>query len=117
MSPPKSVHSDRAQCFESNEFLEFLQCWNVLKSRTTAYHPQGNGQCERFNGMISKTIELRLAQNGKKHGQWESELQFAVMNIRALPSRALNYKSPHECFFSFTRRSTVEQNETAFTSV
>ena len=37
--PPQSIHSDRGTAFESYEFVKFLRSWNVLKTRTTPYHP------------------------------------------------------------------------------
>jgi len=105
---PSYVHSDRRKAFESEEFCEFLRSWNIRKSRTTLYHPQGNGQNERFNGTIWRTILLRLEQQNKDLTQWREELDFALSNIRALPSRSIDFQSPHERFFGFARRSTLE---------
>jgi len=105
--PPSCIHSDRGASFESRDFLSFLSRWNVAKSRTTPYHPEGNGQCERFNGLLWRTIQLRLAEEGKPQNQWAEELHKALMNIRALPSRALGFQSPHDLFCAFARRSTL----------
>jgi len=106
--PPESIHSDRGTAFESIDFHSFLNSWNILKSRTTPYHPQGNGQVERMNGTLWKTLQLRLLQNKKAPNEWESELPFALSNIRLFPSRSLSYKSPHDAFFQFSRRSTLD---------
>ena len=69
--PPSYVHSDRDSAFESQEFINFLQSWNIYKSRTSPYHPAGNGQIERFNGIIWKTIIMRLRQSKKSIENWE----------------------------------------------
>jgi len=82
----------------------------VRKSRTTPYHPAGNGQVERFNGIIWKTLKLRLAEKGCSENRWAEEMHFALMNIRALSSRAIGYQSPHNQFMGFTRKSTLDAN-------
>ena len=43
---PKIVHSDQGRNFESTMLLE---AFGIHKTRTTAYHPQGDGMVERFN--------------------------------------------------------------------
>ena len=57
---PACVHSDREPSFMSNEFKQWLREKGIATSRTTPYNPQGNGQTERYNGIIYKTVELAL---------------------------------------------------------
>jgi transposase InsO family protein len=103
---PLFIHSDRGSQFESAEFSQFLSQWNVVRTRTTPYNPAGNGQCERFNGILWCTIVLRCRENAVSLSRWHTQLPMALCNIRALPCRALEFSSPHDAFFSFPRHST-----------
>ena len=49
MGIPQIVHSDQGQNFESAVLKQTLDAFGIQKSRTTAYHPQGDGLVERFN--------------------------------------------------------------------
>ena len=109
--PPLSIHSDRGAQFESHEFNLFLGRWNVRKSRTTPYNPAGNGQCERTNGTIWRTVKLRLKQLNKSLDQWDEELNMALMNIRTLACRTINNESPHNRLFAFTRRTALKNGD------
>jgi hypothetical protein len=40
---PEIVHSDQGRNFESAIFQQVLKAFGVRKTRTTAYHPQGDG--------------------------------------------------------------------------
>uniref|UniRef100_A0A8C2FH10 Gypsy retrotransposon integrase-like protein 1 n=1 Tax=Cyprinus carpio TaxID=7962 RepID=A0A8C2FH10_CYPCA len=53
---PLRIHSDQGANFESRLIKELLQIAGVQKSRTTAYHPMGNGQVERFNRTLGNMI-------------------------------------------------------------
>ena len=50
-------------------------------STTTPYHPQGNGQCERFNGTIWKTVRLLLHSHDMEISNWEVMLPTALHSI------------------------------------
>ncbi|GFW11861.1 putative retrovirus-related pol polyprotein from transposon opus [Trichonephila clavipes] len=49
---PSFIHSDRGSSFMSHELKSFLTSQGIATSRTTPYNPAGNGQDERYNGII-----------------------------------------------------------------
>lgn len=53
---PECVVTDRGAAFESLLINELCQLYGCQKSRTTAYHPQGNGACERFNQTLLRLL-------------------------------------------------------------
>ncbi len=53
---PAYIHSDRGSSFLSQETKTFLHNYGVVTSRTTPYNPEGNGQVERYNGVIWQSI-------------------------------------------------------------
>lgn len=93
----------------SAEVKSFLQNHGVATSRTTPYNPRCNGQCERYNGIIWKSVMLALESRGMKESQWESVLPDALHSIRSLLCTSTNC-TPHERFFGFARRTTSGQS-------
>ena len=54
------IHSDRGTSYLSQELKEYLSQRGIATSKSTPYHPIGNGQVERYNGIIWKTVRLSL---------------------------------------------------------
>lgn len=48
---PKRIHGVQERNFGSC-FVQLCNYYNTEKSHTTPYHPEGNGQCERFNRIL-----------------------------------------------------------------
>lgn len=101
---PQYIHSDRGTAFISNELRNYLITNGIACSRTTPYNPQGNGQVERLNGTLWKTIKLCLKTRNLETASWEQVLPFALHSIRSLLCTATN-ATPHELFFRHTRRT------------
>ena len=101
---PAYIHSDRGSAFMSCELKSFLSSLGIATSRTTAYNPRGNGQVERYNGIIWKTVQLSLNSKKLPIERWEEVLQQALHSIRSLLCTAINC-TPHERMFSHPRRS------------
>ena len=102
---PAYVHSDRGSSFMSAELKSFLFSKGIATSRTTAYNPEGNGQVERYNGIIWKAVSLALRSRGLPVERWEVVLPDALHSVRSLLSTATN-ETPHERLFRHQRRST-----------
>ena len=61
--PPFVLHSDQGANFESNLLHEICDLMGIAKTRTTAYHPQCDGQVERQN----RTLQDMLAAFASEH--------------------------------------------------
>lgn len=89
----------------SAELKSFLTSIGTASSHTTAYNPQGNGQTERYNGVIWKTVMLALKSKGLEVNRWECVLSEALHAIRSLLCTSTN-ETPHERMFKHQRRSS-----------
>jgi hypothetical protein len=102
---PNYIHSDCGTSFLSQELKQYFFKQGIATSKTTPYHPIGNGQVERYNGIIWKAVCLALKSANLPNSQWELVLPDALHFIRSLLSTSTN-TTPHERFFNFQRRSS-----------
>ena len=54
---PEKIVTDQGAQFEGHLFEDLCKVANITKLRTTSYHPQGNGNCERFNSTLINMIK------------------------------------------------------------
>ena len=102
---PDMVHNDRGTDFLSKETQDYLLNKNIATSKTSRYHPQGNGQVEKLNGTLWKSIQVTLHSRKLQQSDWESVLPDSLHSIRSLLCTSTN-ETPHERMFSFKRKST-----------
>ncbi|KAJ8383368.1 hypothetical protein AAFF_G00221580 [Aldrovandia affinis] len=101
---PERIHSDQGANFESQLIQELLLIAGVKKSRTTAYHPMGNGAVERFNrtlgGMI-RALPPRLKQ------KWPQMLQTLTFAYNCTAHESTGY-APFYLMYGRTPRLPVD---------
>ena len=77
---PENLHSDRGSNFESEVFAEVCRLLHIHKSRTTAYHPQCNGQVENLNGTLKRMLTTMVDEEGR---DWDHHIHSCLMAYRS----------------------------------
>ena len=75
---PRRILTDQGRNFESDQFAKFCLLFRISKIRTTAYHPQSNGICERFNQTLKNSLAKILSKD--QQNSWDLYLNFAVFS-------------------------------------
>jgi len=79
---PLDLHTDQGRNFEGAIFKELCELLQIRKTRTSPYHPQCNGQCERFNRTLLSMI--RASIDGQQE-LWDQQLAILTAAYRATP--------------------------------
>lgn len=77
---PRTIHTDQGRNFESNLFKEVCRLLNIHKTRTTPYHPESDGQIERFNRTLLSMLSLFVDEN---QTNWDLLLPYVMMAYRS----------------------------------
>eukprot|EP00731_Ephydatia_muelleri_P009248 Em0004g1586a len=76
---PRYLHSDQGANLVSEVIKSLCATLGINRTQTTAYHPEGNGQVERFN----RTLESMLAKVFADHQRdWDEHIQNALFAYR-----------------------------------
>ena len=73
---PRRILIDQGRNFESEQFAKFCNLFRISKVRTSAYHSQSNGICERFNQNLKHSLATILSKN--QQTSWDLYISFAV---------------------------------------
>jgi transposase InsO family protein len=92
---PQRIHSDQGATFESNVIRELCNLAGTHKSRTTSYHPQGNGMTERFNRTL---LSMLGSLETDKKPQWHKYVAPLVHAYNCTKHESTGY-SPYFLLF------------------
>ena len=92
---PDVLHTDQGTNFNSDLMQDICRLFMIDKTRTTPYHPQGNGQVERFNRVIVDTISKYCAE--KPH-LWDTYLPYVTFVYNTTVHRTIG-TTPYSMLF------------------
>lgn len=78
---PQVLISDNGPQFIDSRFKNFMKEFNIKHRRVTPLHPMANGEVERFNRTIKKSILTAIADNK----DWRETLDNFLLNYRNTP--------------------------------
>ena len=101
---PEKFISDQDRNFESDLIKELCKIAGVKKVHTTPYHPQGNGQCERFNSTLCNMLGTL---NEEEKSDWKSHLGCMTHAYNCTKHASITY-SPYYLMFGRHPRLPID---------
>ena len=93
---PLRLHSDQGRSFEAAVIKNLCRSLGMEKSRTSSYHPQCNGETERFNSTVKTMLSHYVDQLNQR--DWDVYLPFMLLAYRT-SQHAVTKFSPYELVF------------------
>ena len=90
---PSDLTSDRGPQFTSELWNAVAGSLGVKLHRTTAYHPQANGLCERFHRTMKAALRAALTDSN-----WIDRLPWVMLGLRSAPKEDLQSSSAELVF-------------------
>ena len=93
---PYIIRSDNGPCYNSKEFQQLLQCYNITHHTSSPHHPRSNGFVERMVGIAKKLMD-KAGSEGKPwiSGLYEYRVTPQSGSI-ASPLQLITQRTPKE---------------------
>lgn len=102
---PTTLVSDNGTQFVSGPFKEFCQRNGIAHITTAPFHPQSNGQAERFVDTLKRSLRKIRTDESKL----DEDLELFLMTYRSTPNAQLEQqRSPAEEMFGRPIRTALE---------
>ena len=88
MGCPLEICTDQGANFMSSLFSRLCELLEIVKKRTTPYHPSANGQVERMNSTLLQMVRCTL-RGGQ--ADWDRKLQLLAGAMRATVNRSTGF--------------------------
>jgi hypothetical protein len=92
---PSSICSDLGVNFEADLFKYLCEMLKIKKLRSTAYHPQTNGEVERVNRTLKQLLKCYVNEH---HNNWDQFVNQMCCAINTSVNESTN-KTPFEILF------------------
>ena len=79
---PMMIHTDQGRDFQSELFTEMNALLEIDQTRTSVWHPQSDGQCERFNRTLETMLRQVVSEDQKDWDQYIPHLTAAYRATR-----------------------------------
>lgn len=101
--PARLLH-DQGKAFENGLFHHLEKLCDITRSRTTPYHPETNGQCERMNQTVISM--LRTLEESRK-SRWRDSLNHLVHAYNCTRNSSTGF-SPYYLLFGREPRLPID---------
>ena len=101
---PKRIHHDQGKEFSNKLFKRLHQLSGISASRTTPYHPMGDGQVERMNRTV---INMLKTLGEKEKGNWKGYVSKLAFAYNATVNNATGY-APYYLMFGRSPRLAID---------
>ena len=92
---PDVIHTDQGSNFNSELMHDICRIFMIEKTRTTPYHPQGNGQVGRFNRVFADTLSKYCSE---KPREWDVYLPYNTFVYNTTVHRTIG-ATPYSMIF------------------
>ena len=92
---PSILLTDQGSNFQSHLMKSMCELFGIEKRRTTPYHPQSDGLCERFNGILKSLLRMLV---NKSKDNWDDQIPMALLAYRSTKQSSTGV-SPFEMLY------------------
>ena len=98
------LHSDQGGSFTGKVITHMCKLLNISQSRTSPYHPSGNGKCEKFNRSL---LSMLRTLDPSKKTSWKDHVSYLVHSYNCCKHSSTGF-SPYYLLFGRCPRLAVD---------